>query len=416
MKYRINGNFNPHQKELFEDDHSALIHLSGGYGSGKTHGLVKKLLKLSFLNKDLHGGLVCPSYKDFKRDVHIEFENVLSANNIKCKYNNQDHYYSFPWTSGRLYVASAENMLRGPNWAYAGINEVTLIPLKRYKEVVGRVRVKQAKCLQVVSVGTPEGFLSEYYEYFIEKPPKNFRIIYGKTDDNSQNVHENYTANLEQSYDEKSLAAYRHGLWINMNGSQFYYSFDPAKQFNRELRPEMFAQFYIAIDQNVDPYCASIWGFDGYKIYGVGQIKLDGDKGYDTHNMIDALRYRGYTPDNSILYPDPSGNSRNTRGQPDVVIFRNAGYEVRTKSKAPSYRQRQLNVNNLLSKGRIVFNPDLMPDVRKDYEAVEQDKVTLEKKKDNPKLTHFSDGIDYLCDNLFPFSGTHKSVTIDKYR
>lgn len=416
MKYKIHGNFNPHQKELFDDDESSLIHVSTGFGGGKTHGLVKKLLKLSFLNKDLHGGLVCPSYKDFKRDVHIEFENILQSNNIKCKYNNQDHFYTLPWTKGRLYVASAENSLRGPNWAYAGINEVTMIPLKRYKEVIGRVRVKNAKCLQVVSVGTPEGFLSEYYEYFIEKPPKNFKIIYGKTDDNSQNVHENYLANLENAYDEKSLAAYRHGLWVNMNGSQFYYSYNPAKMFNRELRPEHFTQYCIAMDQNIDPYCASIWGFDGYKIYGVGQIKLEGESGYNTQNMVDALIKRGYNPDNSIIYPDPAAQARSTRGQPDVVIMRNAGFEVRHKSKAPSFRQRQLNVNNLMDKGRIVFNPDLMPDVRKDWEAVEQDKITLEKRKDNPKLTHFSDGIDYLCDILFPFSGHHKSVTIDKYR
>jgi hypothetical protein len=96
--------------------------------------------------------------------------------------------------------------------------------------------------------------------------------------------------------------------------------------------------------------------------------------------------------------------------------MRNAGYEVRHKSKAPSYRQRQLNVNNLMEKSRIIFNPDLMPDVRKDWEAVEQDKITLEKRKDNPKLTHFSDGVDYLCDILFPFSGVHKPITIDKYR
>lgn len=416
MKYKIRGILNPHQKELFNDDVSSLLHLSGGYGSGKTHGLVKKLLKLSFLNKDLHGGLVCPTYKDFKRDVHIEFENILNNNNIKCKYNNQDHYYSFPWTKGRLYVASAENPLRGPNWAYAGINEVTLIPLKRYKEVIGRCRLKQASCLQVVSVGTPEGFLSEYYEYFIEKPPTNFKIIYGKTDDNAQNVHENYTSNLEQSYDEKSLAAYRHGLWVNMNGAQFYYAFNPAKQFNRDLKPEMFDFFHIGLDQNIDPYCASIWGFDGHKIYGVGQIKLEGDKGYDTKNMLEALRVRGYTPDNSILYPDPSGIARSTRGQPDITVMKNAGYQVKHKSKAPPYRQRQLNVNNLMDKSRIIMNPDLMPDVRKDFEAVEQDKVTLEKKKDNPKLTHFSDGVDYLCDWLFPFSGQHKSVTIERYR
>ncbi len=132
--------------------------------------------------------------------------------------------------------------------------------------------------------------------------------------------------------------------------------------------------------------------------------------------MIQALAARGYTPSNSVIYPDPAGQARSTKGQPDIVILRQAGFHVEHKSRAPSFRTRQLNVNNLLDKGLIQFNPDLMPDVRKDFEGVEQDKVTLEKKKTNPNLTHFSDGVDYLCDILFPFTGDRKQISEVKIR
>lgn len=416
MEYNFEYKANPHQKEFIKDTTSKFLHLSSGFGGGKTFILAYKLLHLSYLNCPHHGGLVVPDFKDFKRDVLPEMESILETNNIPYKFHGSEHWFQFPWTPGRLYVTSAEKKLRGPNWAYAGINEVTLMPLVRYKEVIGRVRIKGSKFPQIASVGTPEGFASEYYEYFVEKPPQGFRMIYGSTDDNKENLHDDYISNLENTYDSKMIDAYRKGLWVNMTGNQFYYSFDPAKQFRRDLKRDMFSEYLIAMDFNVDPFCASIWGHDGYKIFGVDQVKLAGEQGYDTRKMIQALFNRNYTPSNSVIYPDPAGNARSTKGAPDIQILREAGFHVESRLKAPPMRRRQLNVNNLLDKGRIVFNPDLMPDVRKDFEGVEQDKITLEKKKDNPNFTHFSDGVDYLCDILFPFSGDLKSITEQKIR
>jgi hypothetical protein len=48
-----------------------------------------------------------------------------------------------------------------------------------------------------------------------------------------------------------------------------------------------------------------------------------------------------------------------------------------------------------------------MPAMRKDLLLVEQDVVHLDKVKKNQELTHASDGLDYGCDILYPFSG-HK--------
>jgi len=89
---------------------------------------------------------------------------------------------------------------------------------------------------------------------------------------------------------------------------------------------------------------------------------------------------------------------------------------VRARSSQPRFRQRQLNVNNLLDKGIVLFNPDKMPTLKKDFEGVEQDPITLEKSKKNPKLTHASDGFDYMCDILFEFSGKKPTTKIMRVR
>mgnify|MGYP006921296024 CR=1 FL=1 len=403
----ISINFNPHQREFFLS-RDFLLHLSTGFGGGKTFILCVKALQLSCANAGMDGGLVVPTFKDFTRDVLPEMEKILLRNNLKYQYHKTEHWFKFPWSAGKLYVVSAENPLRGPNWAYAVINEVTLIPLVRYKEVLGRVRVRSARQLQIASVGTPEGFVSEYYEYFIENPPKNLKIIYGNTQDNSENLNEHYIELLTDAYDKKMQDAYIKGLWINMAANLFYYSFDPKKNENLNLKPEDYIKFHCSLDYNVDPMCATLWGYDGYRIFGVDQIELKGGEGYDTRKMASALSTRGYKPSNTFIYPDPAGNARSTKGKPDNVVLKELGYTVRVKSAAPRFRTRQLNVNNLLDKGRIQFNPKRCPGIKKDFQGVEQDIITLEKSKKNPNLTHFSDGLDYMVDILFPFSGEHR--------
>lgn len=420
QKFKIKYKKNRHQKQFHEDIFTRFLHMSTGFGGGKTFALVMKALQLSLLNAPHHGGLVCPDFQEFKKDVLPEMETILHNNNIPYRYHKTDHYFTFPWSRGRLYIVSADKAIRGPNWAYALINEVTLIPLLKYKEVIGRVRVKGAKYPQVCSVGTPEGYASEYYDYFIEDPPPlmrdKLRIIYGATDDNKENLHDNYLENLESAYDKKMIQTFRDGLWVNMTDNLFYYSHNPRINQDTSIKREDWVQFHVSMDFNVDPFCATIWGYDGYDIYGIDQIELKGGEGYRTENMIVALVARGYKPTNTIIYPDPAGRARSTKGIPDNTILRNAGYDVRVKTVAPSFRTRQLNVNNLLDKGRIKYNPEKCKGIKKDFEAVEQNILTLEKMKNNAALTHFSDGLDYMCDILFPFSGNPKATTQTRIR
>jgi len=411
----VKTRLNPHQREFMKAK-DFLLHLSTGFGGGKTYGLCLKLLQLSAANAPYDGGLVVPTFPEFKRDVMPEMENILENNGIKYRYHQTEKWYQFPWSPGKLYVASAENKLRGPNWAYCGINEVTLMPLVRYKEIVGRCRIKNAKQLQIASVGTPEGYISEYYDYFIENPPKNLKVLYGNTQDNAENLNDSYLNLLTDTYDKKMQEAYIKGLWVNMATNLFYYSYNPQKNDDLTLEPDFGGQFHCTMDFNVDPFCATLWQDYGYFFGANDQIELKGGDGYDTRKMIAALQAKGYRPGNTIIYPDPAGNARSTKGKPDNQVLKEAGYEVRVKNAAPRFRTRQLNVNNLLDKGRLKINPKRCPGIKKDFQGVEQDIITLEKSKKSPNLTHFSDGLDYMCDILFPFSGDHRPSSEVKIR
>lgn len=417
MKRVIKYDKNVHQAEFDRDLVTKLLHLSTGFGGGKSYAAAMKSMRLNLLNKHCDGGLLCPTYGEFKRDMLPLFEKIAEENRFDFSYHQTDHYFRFPWAPKRkLWVASGENQLRGPNWGYAVINEVTLIPIVRYREVLGRVRDKRATVPQIASVGTPEGIGSEYYGFFVENPPKDLpvRVIYGDTRDNLKNLDPSYIQMLEATYDKVMLDAYLRGLWVNMNGAQFYYAYNASKNEDRRIaeRPEL--EIHVGLDFNVEFMTATIWQHHLGQLFGIGEIVIENNA--DTGRMMQALKLRGYTPERTYIYPDPAGKARKTTGDPDHKVIQAHGYTVRAKPIAPRMRERQLNVNNLLDKALIKINPDAMPSFRKDMLAVEQDKVTFEKVKDNPRLTHASDGFDYLCDILFPLSGKRQSSEILKFR
>lgn len=405
---------NKHQKEFHKDIKSKRLHLSTGFGGGKTYALIMKMLQLSLANKDVHGGMMCPSLVEFKKDVLPLAEEIFEDNNIPYKYNGVDHTFKFPWSKGKVYVVSGEKKIRGPNWGFAIINELTLCPLVRYKEVIGRVRVKRAKQPQVVSVGTPEGIANEYYEYMIENPSDKFKVIYGNTRDNQMNLNEDYVENLIDSYDDKMLDAYLRGLWVNMVGSRFYYAYDPEKNHEKVIRNE-FGHTHVALDFNVEYMTATCWNYDGKHVKAFDEIVIPDNA--STNEMAQALLKRGYMPDETTIYPDPAGKARKTDGRPDHVVLKANGYhDVKVRSAAPRFRQRQLHSNNLLSKGILKVNPDKCPYLKRDLAGVEQNKIDFGKIKSNPKMTHASDGMDYMLDILIPFKGRSKKSTTQRIR
>lgn len=414
MRLQVKYKKNKHQKEFDDDITSKFLHLSSGFGGGKSYALAMKAIRLSALNKPWPGGLMAPTYRDLKRDIIPIFEDILEGNKIKYHYHKTDNYYQFPWSNGRLYLFSGDQKLRGPNLAYFLFNEVTLLSAERYREGIGRVRIKGASYPQIASVGTPEGVQNFMYEMFVERPMPNSRIIYGDTRDNLENLDAGYISSMEYSFDKTMLDAYLKGLWINMTGNRFYYSYDPNRNDDNTIVEDRAKQVHCFLDFNVQHMTATLWHYDG-TLKGFGEIVLDNNA--DTAKMCEALKARGYTPDRTIIYPDPAGAARSTKGKPDHEILRiNGFHQIRVKSSQPRFRQRQLNTNNLLEKGMVSFNPDTMRSLKKDLQAVEQDPVTLEKNKSNPKLTHASDGFDYGCDILFPFSGVKPESAIIKFR
>ena len=416
-----NWNKLKHQDECYSDDKTNIITLSGGLGSGKSFTLVQKALKLSALNS-FAGGLLCPSYKDFKRDIRPLFEDILYGLGLKeykhYWFNRSDFEYRFIWNKKPLYIFSGEKAIAGPNLAYCLINEFSLIQYDRIKEMLRRVRIKEAPYPQKFLAGTPEDIYG-WVEDFVhaqnkvnEENPDHFKLVIADTRDNIH-LPDTYRKELETMLDEKSLQIFAEGkIGVRIGSNLFYYSFtdknisEKAVERNGEL-------IHVGMDFNVGKMTASfshkVMGENGFEQHIFDEVWLGDDS--NTYTMCDYLANK-YPKDRMLITCDASGKNRSTAAakgvQSDVGILRAKGFRVRYKTSNTALRKRQLLVNGLLHNSKIIVHPKCKR-VIKDYRFVKQDVSTFEKVKDKDgNLTHHSDGLDYVLDYEYELPGRIK--------
>lgn len=409
----------PAQAECYDDDKTTTLLFSGGLGSGKTYSLCRKAIKLSILNRGFPGGLLVPAYSDFRRDVMPTFEEIFDeAKLIEGKhwwFNKQFKEYRFAWNRKPLYIFTAENPIAGPNLAYCLINEHSLIRFERIKEMLRRVRVKNAPFKQRYMAGTPEdvhGWLEDFVEAQQKLEEGEFKIVYSDTRDN-HHIDPDYRKHLESMLDEQSLKVFAGGQIVRLGGDYYYYSFTRAKNVRPvSYNPEEL--IHCGLDFNVGKMACSFshkrWCLENnrYEQHFFDELILKGDS--NTPRMAEAIANR-YPKDNMLITCDAAGKNRSSVGGSDVQVLKQHGYDVRYKPANPRHRKRQLLINGLMHHGRVIVDPSCKLLI-KDFEKVQQNKVDFAKAKDkDDNLTHFSDGADYVLDWEFQLDNTRKTKT-----
>lgn len=357
---------------------------------------------------------MAPSYPDIKRDIVPTFQSILQKNKIKYQFHATEKWFRFPWMSSvsKLYLFSAENPLVGPNLAYAGMNEMSLIPKDRFYETLFRVRIKDAKNPQIILVGTPENRFN-FIEEFVEQQEKEnekgnkFKIIYANTKENIH-IDENYHNLLAASLDSQALKVFMEGQIVRLGGNYFYYSFNVSKNISENIERIPDHRVSVSMDFNVGRMTSTFWNVFGRFAHAFDELILLGNS--DTPEMGRAIIERFGTE--VTLHIDASAKSRKTSGRSDLQILIDMGFkDIRYKSVNPTFRDRQLLVNGKIERLEIMVNPRCKSLI-KDLKVVKQLKSDYSKDKSIPELTHSSDGMDYLIDYCFPMDLNRKTKTI----
>jgi hypothetical protein len=410
-KYKVKYDKLPTQAKVFDDDTTKTIIQSMGLGGGKTYNLCMKAIKLSMINKGVAGGILAPTYRDFKRDILPTMEDILDEHRIPFKYHRTEQWFKFPWNKKPIYVFSAEKPIAGPNLGYCLINEFSLIQYVRINEMMRRVRVKNCPSPQKILVGTPED-VHGWLEEFVEAQEKlemeqegTFKIHYGSSEENTH-IDEEYAKFLEQTLDEQSLEIFKHGKIGRIGGEYFYYAFTTEKNVDDSVIFNPDEHVWIGVDFNVSKMAITFAHKRGDTMEFFADKMLTGDSDTEsTANYI--LENYGHTDFTVIC--DASGNNRKTIANKDglrrdVSILRSILGKDRVKFKAANarLRKRQLQNASMMSHGRVKAHSRCKGLIL-DWKKTKQKPDWTKDEGKEGKFSHFSDCSDYILDWVFKF-------------
>lgn len=382
----------------------------GGYGAGKTFvGAVKAILLAVHDNPGLTGLLIAPTYRDL-RDTNLPtLLGLLEQFGFPAELHRSHMVLTLPWWGSRILLRSADDpeALKGPNVAWAGIDEVARIDEAVWGVAVSRVRDPRARQRQVFATGTPEG-LNWVFDRWVERRTPGHTLVQVSTAENFF-VGADYLSALRASHDEDELRQKLLGQFTETARGRVYKPFERGVHL-RETSP-LDARglatlveglpLCLACDFNVDPCCWLLIQHKAGLVYVAGEIVL---RDTATPEMLAEFRARGLDrhPSGVIVYGDPAGNARSTvASSSDYAILRAGGLTRQNVARAaPEVRDRVHAVNALLRGGdggpKLFVHPSSAALIR-DLERVKwKEGAAGVLDKGDRDLTHASDALGYF--------------------
>jgi hypothetical protein len=208
------------------------------------------------------------------------------------------------------------------------------------------------------------------------------------------------------------------------SGNNVFYCFKRDLHVTSELAPlQPWEDVHVCVDFNVGLQCTSMFVIRGSQMHFLDELK----GAPDTENLAIAIvaRYRTTTktPKRKIyVYPDPTGNSRKTSapvGVTDFTILRSYKLTVLARSSSPSIVDSVNAVNRKLMTASGMISIFLHPRCKGTILSLERtgwvdnnaDTATIDKTKG---VEHFSDGVRYATEYLYPIASHTKRVSTGK--
>ena len=201
------------------------------------------------------------------------------------------------------------------------------------------------------------------------------------------------------------------------SGNSVFYCFDRAIHVRKDL--PTFAEkedVHAAIDFNVGLQATSLSAIRGGQTHFLDELK-----GHpDTETLARTIKAKYIDNGHKVYaYPDPSGRARKSSapvGVTDFSILRAAGINVLSRESAPPIIDSVNAVNRLLTNANDQHNMFVSHNCRGIIESLERtrwvadrpDTASIDK---TDGVEHFSDGIRYQTEFLFPVTAGRKAAS-----
>ena len=245
---------------------------AAGVGSGKSfigsHWAKEKIIS----EPKSRGFIGANTYNQLRNATLATFFGVLDEHNFRYKYNQQRNIIDVNGTI--IYAYSLDNYqnIRGIEIGWGWLDETRDTPREAFDVVLGRLRDKRAKKLELRLTSSPCGY-NWLYDYFAGPNKKpGYEMVQGSTFDNPY-LPPSYVESLRDSYDDKMYQQEVLGQFVTTGVGQVYYSFNRLRNV-RELERDPKYPLMIGMDFNINPMSAVVFQCVGPEIRAIDEISL----------------------------------------------------------------------------------------------------------------------------------------------
>lgn len=406
----VTGGMWPHQRAWWELPNFIRL-LVGGYGSGKSMCLCKRVIASALENAPCPVAIVSPTFPMARRTTIPTIAGLLAGKRsilgpkFVWSYNHSSHEFRVWWRGRKALIAvySGEKplSLRGPNLASAYIDEPFIQDYEVFRQIQVRVRHPEARFREIGIGGTPEQ-LNWGYDLCEGELRSKFDVgvIHASSHANRALPHD-YLKQLEAAFDDKAGEAYIHGRFIDLSTGLVYYAFSRERNVVDLKKPEQ-AQLGVGLDFNVDPMAAVVFWRTPDHIHVVEEFEFPNA---DTEYVCQVLRERYWEQGLREFYPDPSGHARSTKapsGKSDFTYIRSSGFEVNARRVNPRRRDRYNAANAAFKSSQTSGVPTVT--VSPGCKRIVKYLLTYshERMRKQARLSHLLDALTYPIEYLFP--------------
>ena len=388
----------------------------GGLGSSKTVTLIHEAIFASVANPGRVGLLFEPTIP-LVRDVLVPgFEAWLPECGLVYGRDWTFHRSSMTWRlwggaeRGGATILGRSTVewerIVGINAAWAGLDEPGRMPAEALSKASDRVRGQELR--RIFLCGTPDP--GSWFAAWCDVPPASAAIFRASSDENPW-LSQSYLAGLEESYDARSLEAYRHGRTVVLTGTA-YHAFG-----HENVRPCTYSPggtVLLTCDNNRDPLAAVLCQVVGSELQCFAEVHLRGGSWTQLADAVHA-NLGGRAPATFMVHGDPvlrghvsdeasSWGAYVSIGQQLRRVFPGVRVQFRAEKSAPTILERVETVNGMLRNvrgdRRIVVDPgcrELLADLRTNALTADGDIDKRDKRR-----THWMDALGYLVCREWP--------------
>lgn len=399
------------------------VALVSGKGLGKSTVLLWKMLSLALINKGHPGLLVSQQYSDFQSNLIPKLKPILEQCAIpyRIKMNVKEIELCGVGII-RCRSAEAPEDINGFEAAYLACDEAALCSDEALVNATARVRGIYPRS-QMIFTSTPEGTGGWIWKSFVDKPVPDSLLIGGSTDENVENVGQDYLDLLTATHSPKQLRAYRYGDFVDWSGDMVYETFERATHVTDVWPIALsFGKFDLMLLSRNDPiYIGCDFG-SAYGCWVVAQKHRIGNKIYlkiideiyktstNTADMAEEFVKRYASKSQMVIVTGDATGGHQRSSVASVtdyqIIERTLRNEfARVSLQYPSHNKHVVDrVNNMLQafKGDDRFQLkihsrciNLIEDLKHVTYKLDGSR-DLNKNKDDGKWTHMTDAMSYL--------------------